>query len=95
MIPVDESGLVESLDDFLRFASSEYLVQRSGRLVLEDVFGIPFRSEGHQAYEDRKRVLALLRESPSYDRRGTFILDFLNDTIFFEFFETHGKDSRC
>ena len=92
---MSESGLVESLDYLLRFWSREYLVQRSGRLVLEDFFGIPFCSEGHQAYEYWKRVLALLRESPSYDRRGTFILDFLNDTIFFEFFETHGKDSGC
>jgi len=92
---MSESGLVESLDNFLCFRSSEYFVQGSGHLVLENILGIPFCTEGHQAYEDRKRVLALLRESPSYDRRGAFMLDLLNDTVTFEFFETHGKDPRC
>src|SRR2546427_12078101 len=89
-----ESGLVESLDYLLRFWSGEYLVQRSGRLVLEDFFGIPFCSEGHQAYEDGKSVLALLRERPSYERRIAVVLDFLDDTVSFEFFEAHGEYPR-
>ena len=91
---MSESGLVESLDNFLCLGSGEYFVQGSGHLVLENILGIPFCTEGHQAYQDGKGVLAFLCESPSQDHGGAFILDFLNDTVSFEFFEAHGEYPR-